>query len=761
TVGWQHRADVESTRIASGAVPVLNTAGPADVRCKPANRRLTVDLPVGSYRIEARDAAGAVTTSRFTVGASSKLSARLSPEILTVRAPRTDFKVGETITLDLETPFDGSVLVGFVDGEKLVAWRGATTNGRTAKVNMVVPDAWNGRSIYALASVFRSGADGSVAMGPARALGVLHFSVNRNRRRLFVDLRGTPFQAPPGAELPVRVAVTGEGFSGQANVRLCLVDEGLLNITAHADPSPHAHFFGQRRLTFGLMDNYRRLLLSEPTTNARSGGDFLARLFLDNYNAVEILSHCEPVRRTTFTDGAATLSLSRRFRNFSGTARLTAVVWNDEAMGAAGHDILLRNSVVADLQVPPFLRLGDTVRLPLVLENKDGVEGAYDIAVDLPGLSDVRDESGERVPVQGGLSNLTFTADLPRDARRTFYLEVAVPNSPATLRPTARVQLRRAGAAFSSIAAIDFDRTLSLSAPEVPVVQPVQTVRLAAGETVRFTPDILARDTLTRLTARLENPRLQLSFRPADLLIAEPASGPRDEQVTQSLLRAVWAGTLLLSNGNAVGADADAQDRERLMEITNAVIGLQDPRGMFADTAEQLKPLLANVQFNPDQQTDNTFYPDRSAALWRTALALDFLRLAKTSGAVDVPAQVLRKGVAQLRQAIDQARDSARFQEQYASSGPKWAIQQQLKKTPIETAVCSGAKKPPMTFCTGLPVEIDLAKLLTPPAEGRPFRFKARRLPPGLTLDAEIGTITGVLPADAVRGGRGRDGQFP
>ena len=165
----------------------------------------------------------------------------------------------------------------------------------------------------------------------------------------------------------------------KAYVAVAAVDLGILDITHFAVPDPDGWYFGQRQLGVEFRDLYGQLI--DPTQGilgaVRSGGDEAAsRLGTPPATSVLVALHSGVV--TVAADGTATVTFD--MPDFSGTVRLMAMAWTDTAVGHAQADVVVHDPVVVTLSPPRFLRLDDTSRLLVEINNVSGPAGTYKVS---------------------------------------------------------------------------------------------------------------------------------------------------------------------------------------------------------------------------------------------------------------------------------------------------------------------------------------------------------------------------------------------
>ena len=156
---------------------------------------------------------------------------------------------------------------------------------------------------------------------------------------------------------------------------LAAVDEGILRLTHQASPDPVKWYFGRRALSVDYRDDYGRLLnpnLGAPAA-VNFGGDELGRASL-SATPIKTVALWSGVVETD-ASGRATISLPPGAYN--GQLRLMAVAWTDQAVGSGQESVLVREPVVAELDLPRFLAPGDQAQIGLELHNVEGRVGAY------------------------------------------------------------------------------------------------------------------------------------------------------------------------------------------------------------------------------------------------------------------------------------------------------------------------------------------------------------------------------------------------
>ncbi|CCG09506.1 alpha-2-macroglobulin family protein [Pararhodospirillum photometricum] len=384
---WSYRRTVSDEPRASGRI-TTGTDGVAQITAQPQ---------VGAYRLEVSDASGSLAASsvRFRTGWwATAADERDTPDTLkVVREGERSYTPGDRARVRLEAPFAGEALVAVVSDRVLdVLSVSLPRDGLT--VELPVTEAW-GVGAYVVATAFRPG-NGAGPQGPGRAMGVSWLPVDPGNRLLNVALE-VPEKVQPRTTLEVPVSVSGA--QGPVHLTVAAVDEGILQLTDFTSPDPVTHFLGKRALGLDFRDAYGRLLRAPDARpgRLREGGDqgrAFAGLPETSVRTVALFSGMV----NTDAKGKATVRLD--LPDFNGRLRLMAVAFSAEAVGKAEASVVVRDPVVALSSLPRFLAPGDTAALGVTLDNQDGPEGAWTVAVKAEGAVGTEPaETAQSVPL--------------------------------------------------------------------------------------------------------------------------------------------------------------------------------------------------------------------------------------------------------------------------------------------------------------------------------------------------------------------------
>ncbi|MGV8833215.1 MAG: MG2 domain-containing protein [Devosia sp.] len=365
---WQWEAITTTRTVASGTVDT-EAGGPVIVGA---------NVDWGRYQIEV-DSTGPDATSSsydFYAGYYYADAGSDSPDTLQVALDKPAYRVGETAQLKLDPQFAGTALVMVMDN-RLIAMQAVDVPAGGTTIGLDVTDDW-GPGAYVTAILYRPADTGEKRM-PSRALGLAFADVDPGDRKLDVSL-DTPDVSLPRQSFTAEIALGNLAAGQTAYVAVAAVDLGILNLTNFKTPSPDDWYFGQRQLGMDMRDLYGSLI--DPTQGMagamRSGGDGgNARLGTPPPTSVLVALHSGIVQLDA--DGKASVSFD--MPDFAGTVRVMAMAWTDTAVGHASADVIVRDPVVVNLSPPRFLRVDDTSRLLVEINNVDGAAGSYGVAL--------------------------------------------------------------------------------------------------------------------------------------------------------------------------------------------------------------------------------------------------------------------------------------------------------------------------------------------------------------------------------------------
>jgi alpha-2-macroglobulin len=456
---WSYEATEFTDRVANGKIE----AGAE----KPARVENAVEW--GHYRltVESDDPNGAIASYDFYAGWYVAQATSDSPDVLQIALDKQSYRIGDTATVKIIPRFAGTALVNVV-GETLIDMKAADIAAAGGEVSFTVTENWT-PGTYVTATLFRPASAESKM--PGRAIGVMYAKKDETARTIGIAL-DPPEQMQPRQTLTVPLSLSNIAAGEDAYVTVAAVDVGVLNVTRFTPPDADGWYYGQRRLAMELRDIYGQLIdgsLGE-TGAIRSGGgdeeDFAAADTKGDPPTAEVVALFSGIVAVD-DQGKATASFD--IPEFNGTVRLMAVAWSKSAVGDASADVVVRDPVVVSEGLPRILAPGDTTRLRLDIDNTDGPEGDYQLAV----------TSSDGIGVADGNRTLT----LVKGKRTAVSLPLTA--------DAAGVQT--IGVALTHASGLKIERKMAiLVRPGQPPASSRRIVSLKAGQSLSITPDMLA-----------------------------------------------------------------------------------------------------------------------------------------------------------------------------------------------------------------------------------------------------------------------------
>jgi len=449
---WKWEAITTTRNVAEGTIDTV-AGGPVTVGAQVDYGRYQLD-------IESSGPDSTATSYEFYAGYYYAEAGSDTPDTLKVALDKPAYRVGDTANLRLDPQFAGTALVMVVD-DRIIDMVAVPVPAEGTSIALPVTDDW-GPGAYVTAMLYRPASATEKRM-PARALGLAFADVEPGDRKLDVKL-DVPAESRPRQPFETKIKLTNAVAGQKAYVAVAAVDLGILNLTNFKVPNPDGWFFGQRQLGMEVRDLYGQLI--DPTQGLpgalRSGGDGgAARLGTPPPTSVLVALHSGIVE--VGADGTATVSFD--MPDFSGTVRVMAMAWTENAVGHSSADVIVRDPVVITMSPPRFLRLDDQSRLLVEVNNVAGAAGTYRVALATDeGIATDAPETSVDLAAGGRTTlNLGLTGKAIGDQKLT--LTVTAPNGDALVKElTLGVRAASAPVTTSKLVKIEPGASLTLDA---------------------------------------------------------------------------------------------------------------------------------------------------------------------------------------------------------------------------------------------------------------------------------------------------------
>jgi len=368
---------------------------------------LTLDaLPWGNYRIELRDADNHLTTYRFSSGYDGG-GTKISPDRIPVSIDKQEYKVGETLKVNVTAKFTGPALVSIANHEIIETKKVMLEASDAKEIEFEIDKTW-GSSAYVLVSAFRPQSN---RLGANRAIGVAHIAINHPEEKLTLTLEH-PAKTTSKQTLPI-VVKAKEYADQEMFVTLAAVDVGILNLTSYQPPNPEAYFFGQQKLGLEIRDIYGELIETQGAHAKFAVGsdEELVEVPSDKTisNKNKVVALFSAVLKFD-KNGVATIPVE--IPDYQGALKLMAVAWSKTAVGSTSAEMIIKDPVSSELYLPSFISVGDEASTLLSVDFDATVPaGEYDITLSTQGGVSL-DETHYRYTLNGQKQIATFTPKL-------------------------------------------------------------------------------------------------------------------------------------------------------------------------------------------------------------------------------------------------------------------------------------------------------------------------------------------------------------
>lgn len=296
-------------------------------------------------------------------GSSSSTSFEVNTEgSIDIETDKDIYRPGEKAKLLFKTPFTGRLLVT-VERNRVMSYHYLNTDKKSAQLILPV-SAEQIPNVYITATLFRPASDNSIPLTVAHGFKPLMVESEKNKLPLKIEAvnqslsktkQTIKLKTEPGRKVEMTLAV---------------VDEGILQIRNTASPDAYNYFYQKRALETTPADIYPFLMPEYGIRKSSTGGDMMAAMQkrtnpLTN-KRVNLVSFWSGIL-TANANGEAAYTID--IPQFSGSLRVMAVAWNNNAFGSAVHNIRVADPVVISSALPRFFSPGDTLIMPVTLSN--------------------------------------------------------------------------------------------------------------------------------------------------------------------------------------------------------------------------------------------------------------------------------------------------------------------------------------------------------------------------------------------------------
>ncbi|MDR2337230.1 MAG: Ig-like domain-containing protein [Deltaproteobacteria bacterium] len=337
----------------------------------PQDKPLKIALPTakpGEFALRLEDCDGNIISKvDYLVAGSSNLDFALDKEAeLDLRLNQTEYKNGETIEMQITTPYSGYGLIT-IERESVFAFKWFKTEAKSTLQTITVPQNLSGNA-YVNVSFIRDFDSKEIFMSPI-SYAVSPFKINLDHKKQSITLSGLPERVRPSETLEIKYQT-----AQPSSLILYGVDEGILQVARYKLPKPLETFFAKLALqvqTFQIM----HLIMPEfriVRELMAAGGDEALEMSASSLNPFARKDY-QPV---VFWSGVLKASSEVQTYKyqvpdyFNGQLRIMAVASNATSIGSTEKNVYVHGDFILTPNYPTHVAPGDEFIVSLNVSNQ-------------------------------------------------------------------------------------------------------------------------------------------------------------------------------------------------------------------------------------------------------------------------------------------------------------------------------------------------------------------------------------------------------
>ena len=379
---WRYVSFVSRNLVSNGSVKVDNQ--------NLEQALISTPLDDGSYVLEL-ESDKSKTSLSFVKGFMSSSDAN-TPDRVMLYADKESYNIGDKVKLSFESPFDGYANLalgnrGIDDFKTFEIKKGHNE----VSIEITEDLAPQGHALLSIFSPLNTNKVGSI-----RAVGICDINLDLNSHK-FKVVANVPSEIKPQSKLNVSLSATPSAIAsdshvsvgGKAYAKVTLVDNGILSLTNYKSPDPNKVFMQDQGYDVTLIDPYG-LIMTDPKQQGQGYGE-AADAFMMNASGATSLQTV-PHRTIALASKIVPLNdlgeaqVEFDIPQFSGSLKVMAVAWDQDKVGAANSDVLIRDNAVATIGLPRYLNVGDSVQGRLNLHNLKAKNPEFKVDISCSGV---------------------------------------------------------------------------------------------------------------------------------------------------------------------------------------------------------------------------------------------------------------------------------------------------------------------------------------------------------------------------------------
>ena len=313
-----------------------------------------------------------LSREKFSIVGASQLPLAKNAE-LTVKLNQSEYKAGDTIELQITSPYTGAGLIT-IERDKVYSTQWFKTDTTSSVQTIRIPDDFQGNGYVNVAFV-RNWDSPEIFISPL-SYSIVPFTINNDNHAIQIDL-DTPKLSRPGEAFKMSYKTDKPG-----KIIVYAVDEGILQVAKYETPDPLAFFFQKHALEVLTQQTVDQILPQYIRDRELSsvGGDG---------GEDQLANHLNPFKRKTdlpvvYWSGIIDADNDPRQLSwqipdyFNGTVRVMAIAVSNDSIGRAEKKSEIRGNFIINPNAPTFVAPGDEFEVTASIANN--VEGSGDAA---------------------------------------------------------------------------------------------------------------------------------------------------------------------------------------------------------------------------------------------------------------------------------------------------------------------------------------------------------------------------------------------
>lgn len=379
-------------------------------------------------RVQGRDGAGRrvhAALPLYAAGAGAAGWGERDGPVMTLKAERARYRVGERAKILVASPFDEAEALITVEREGVLSVERRRLTGRAPILEMPIDARFVPNAFVSVLLARPQDAAGAASDPLAYRVGAVEIVTDTSAHRLQVAVQPDAEDKRPGESVSVELAVRdAAGKPVKAELTVFAVDEGVLALTGYRTPDPFELFYAPKGLSVWTADGRARLLKAlgndEQKGGNEGGGGGEGTTLRKDFDAVAFY-----VPDLATDDGGRARVTFRlpdsltRYRVMAVASSAGAEVGAGEARVRTHKPLMLRPSL------PRAVRVGDAFEAGGAVHNETERDLDVTVRADLDGLvATGPTQQRVRVPRKSAVDvRFGLRADRPGSARLRFTLQ--------------------------------------------------------------------------------------------------------------------------------------------------------------------------------------------------------------------------------------------------------------------------------------------------------------------------------------------------